>query len=253
MELPLRAPVGPQSIRVFCGYRLPTLTREAFFKELGDTFMPGTPFTLAPFGLAAYVAATLDPDAGSELPDEAALIVYASTQAYAAVRQHSLAGRMYTHSHAGVFEMARSRGQFPGPVGAPTQLAELDRWQWYVFDRAVDWQYGTMRVVLLSPGAGGSLRPELLATTAAAAPALEAADVDQVIVCATPRYATVWLHSSGAMPSEVSTLGLWPADAVVVRDLTATPHLMIRGDEGVQITKAAAFCFRFMRNPRYFL
>src|SRR5687768_431106 len=120
-ELPVTTPVGPLSIRVFAGYQLPALTREAFYKELSDTFMPGTPFMLAPLGLSAYVPAVLDLDPAAGMPDEVAIIVYASVDAYNAARRESLQGRMYTHSHAGVFDMARSRGQFPGPTTAPNK------------------------------------------------------------------------------------------------------------------------------------
>lgn len=253
LDQPVTTPVAPRSVRVFCGYGLPSLGRDGFFRELGTTFMPGTPYMLAPLGLAAYVAAALDPAEGSGLPDEVALIVYASRAAYDA-RNSTLQGRMYTHSHAGVFDMRRSRGQFPGPVDAPDRLEGSDRWSWFLFDRAVDWQAGETRVVVLRrAGAARPLREALLEASAGATGALGAVGVDQLIVVATSDYAVVWLHGTTAAAADVAAAGLVPPGAEVARDLVAQPAPMPTGGETFPIAGATAYSFRFVRDLRYFL
>ena len=248
-------PVGPKSVRVFAGYRLPSLARETFFKELGDTFMPGTPYMLAPLGLAGYVAAVLDLDPALGLPDEVALIVYASVDAYRAARQDSLQGRMYTHSHAGVFDMAQSRGQFPGSESAPDKLAPSDRWAWAAFDDAlVDWQRGSTRLVFVDGAPKtGSMQDAVLAATKAARSGLATAGVDQLIVLTGPKYAAMWLHSAERLAQDSAGLKIVPEGARVQRDLVATPVPIRTGAEGVPIGGPAAFSFRFVRDLHFFL
>lgn len=249
----LSLPVGTQSVRVFAGYRLPSLTREAFFKELGHTFMPGTPFMLAPLGLSAYVAAVLDLDPAAGMPDEVALIVYASKEAYDA-RQNWLQGRMYTHSHAGVFDMARSRGQFPGPDSAPNVLDPPGRWCWHLFDRPVDWQEGSTRLIfLVGTPSQGPLQVALVDAARAGKPAMASAGIDQVIIVAEADYAAVWLHGPATFEASPGALGLALTGVQMVRDLVATPVPMRKGDEGVEIAGASAFSFRFVRDFRFFI
>lgn len=253
-SVPFQLPVGPQSIRVFAGYRLPSLTREAFFKELSETFMPGTPYMLAPLGLAAYLSAVIDLDPATGLPDEVALIVYSSLEAYNNARQNSLQGRMYTHSHAGVFDMGKSRGQWPGPVAAPDKLANSDRWSWFAFDRAIEWQDGSTRVVFLSgsPSQGG-LQQTLLTSTQSSSGTLTAAGVDQAIFLAASNYAAIWLHGPEPVTFDLTAAGFVPNGAQIARDLEAVLVPMPTGIEGPTVTGPAAFSFRFVRDLRFFL
>lgn len=255
-SLPVTTPVRPASVRVFAGYRLPMLSREDFFRELGQTFMPGTPCMLAPLGLAAYLPATIDPEPDSGLPDEVALIVYASTGAYEAARRQSLEGRMYTHSHAGVFEMARSRGQWPGTLAAPDKQTGSDRWCWAASDRAVDWQQGNTRVLLLAPAAGtppGEFQQTIHAGAPALIESLSRAGADQAIFLAASGYATLWIHGPTVESTRPADADLLPEGARLVRDLVSRPVPMPTRSEGVQIAGAEAFCFRFVRELRFFL
>jgi hypothetical protein len=245
---------GPSSIRVFAGYRNATLSREAFLKELGDTFMPGTPYILAPLGLAGYVAAVVDLESSRALPDELALVVYASIDAYQAARERSLHGRMYTHSHAGVFDMVRSRGQFPGTEDEPNKLAGTDRWAWVAFAEArVDWQDGSTRLLFLANGSTAGMQGAILNATRSAKRSLHEAGVDQVVVLASTDYAAIWLHSVEPIEPSLDTFGLVPNGIRVERDLVATPIAIRNGDERVAITGPSAFAFRFVRDLRHFL
>jgi hypothetical protein len=251
---PISTPIGPGSVRVFAGYRLPTLSREDFFRELGQTFMPGTPCMLAPLGLAAYLPVVLDPEAGSGLPDEAALIVYASLDAYAAARRNSLEGRMYTHSHAGVFDMASSRGQWPGAPAAPDRQAGSERWSWYAFDRAVEWQQGSTRVLCLRATSGrAGLQPDLHALSAQHLVRLTEAGADQAIFLAAPGYAVIWIHGPTPEATQVAPAHFLPEGTSLTRDLLATPVPMPTRSEGVEVSGPGAYSFRFVRELRHFL
>ena len=252
--LPISTPIGPNSIRVFAGYRLPTLTREDFFLELGKTFMPGTPCMLAPLGLAAYLPVVLTSEDGSGLPDEVALIVYASRDAYTAARNNSLEGRMYTHSHAGVFNMATSRGQWPGGATEPHKQEVSDRWCWYAFDNAVDWQQGTTRVLFLraEPGRDG-LQQDLHALATDHIARLATSGADQAIFLAAPSYAVIWIHWPTPEATQVVPEHFLLEGTSLMHDLVATPIPMPTRSEGVEVTGAAAYSFRFVRELRHFL
>ena len=216
----------------------------------------------APLGLNAYVPAVLDPDPAEGLPDEVALIVYASLDIYQKAREHSLRRRMYTHSHAAVFDMRAPGcgGQFPG------SLSELstreDRVCWHVLGNAVDWQSGVTQLIFSTPETGAIGEPDSLRThTGSKIADLEAATVDQLICVATPKFAVLWVHAA----SEIDALALdllSPDYSVVKRHLSAQPVLLphlderveiLDLDERVKITDASMYTFRFVRELRYHL
>jgi hypothetical protein len=247
-------PVGPASTRVFCGYAIGSLTREEFYKQLQTTFMPGTPHMLQPLGLAAYLPAVFDLPLEAGLPDEVALIVYASVPTYQAARNDSLSGRMYTHSHAGVFDMSRSRGQFPGSFVNPDKQAGTERWCWCAHDQPIEWQQGTTRVIgLAGTPAQGTMQETMLLLSQEALPKLTAAGVDQAIFVAAPGFCVIWLHSPGSAPVDLAQIGLLPPKVLIERDLSAVPAPMPLLNEQVTIAGPSAFTFRFVREPRFFL
>jgi hypothetical protein len=250
---PVSTPVGVNGVRVFGGYKLPSMSSDDFFQELGQTFMPGTPGMLAGLGLAAYLPAVLDLDPALGLPDEVALIIYASRDVYAAAR-NTVQGRMYTHSHAGVFDMARSRGQWAGPVDQPEQLAGTDRWSWYAFNRDVDWQQGSTRVFFLSGNPQGGTLQELLQTaTHNGLQALTDAGVEQALFLAATNYAAIWLHGLTRPAINLAGAGFVPGGVQIVRDMDAQTKPMPNLVETFQIAGAGAFSFRFVRDLRFFL
>jgi hypothetical protein len=266
---PLALPIGPEASRVFFGYRALELReqpgdspdergrkRRTFFNDLGATFMPGTPLMQAPLGLAAYIPAVIDPPADSGLPDEVALIVYVSRAVYDATRETSLLRRMYTKSHAAVFDMRRSRAQFPGPSDEPATLASTgeELRYWYEFRDRVDWQDGATRILFVTPGGGEStFQQQLLEATRKAAPSLRARGVDQLIVGAGRNFAALWVHAAAPLADPDAVLDLVPQGCTVLRDLPASPA-WVRGDadQGVRIDGPAAFSFLFSRDLKYF-
>jgi hypothetical protein len=247
---PLSLPVGVDGIRMFAGYR--SMERDKFFEELGQSFMPGTPAALAELGLAAYLPAVLDLDTEQGLPDEIALIVYASRDVYTAARS-TVRGRMYTHSHAGVFDMARSRGQWPGTVDQPEQLQGTDRWSWCVFDRDVDWQRGFTRVLFIGGAPGQEILQELLRAAKDSVQLLADAEVDQALFLASTNYAAIWLHGPKRPDIDPSAAGFVPAGMQILRDMDARPMPMPNLVETFSITGAGAYSFQFVRDLRFFL
>lgn len=265
----LDLPVGPQAARIFFGIRAPFLIpdeeldnakkeelRSQFYTDLGETFMPGTPLMQAPLGLSAYLPAVIDPPEGSGLPDEVAIIVYASLEVYNRFRSTSLSRRMYTKSHVAVFDMERSAAQFPKSAAQPAvrPFEGGEGHYGYMSEAATDWQAGYTRIVLItadSPSDG--FRDAALAAVAGAGEAAQSAGIDQVLVGATPSFAALWIHSDSEVGDPAQALRLIPDGASVLRDLPAEPAPVIGDAEpGVKVTGTCAFTFRFSRQREFF-
>lgn len=265
----LALPVGPEAIRVFCGYRADSLKerqgdsdeektkkRQTFFRELGHTFMPGTPLMQAPLGLSAYLPAVLDPYPNTNYPDEIAIIVYASLEIYQEKRSTSLSRRMYTRSHAAVFNMDQSRAQFPGKIDNPSKLEKngTASWACFLYDQPIDWQDGFTRILFITKtGSDDNFYEEVFNLMKEAKGSLSEAGYDQLISVATSTYVAFWLHSMHEIDNSPEQLGIVPTSSSVMRDLTCNSST-VRGDEenGVEITGPTAYCFRFSRDLRFF-
>lgn len=261
--------VGPSSTRIFAGFKLPAMDVTDFHQQLGDKFMPGTPYMQAPMGLNAYLPAVLDIPALSEqldedhaavLPDEVALIIYASTEIYYTARDLSLRRKIYTDSHWAVFNMDAPGGGgfFPGPACRPSQRGT--RLSWYLFDTLIDWQSGFSQLLFAVPEriGQGNVRA-LLSHTTAQSQALADAGTNQVIVMASPDYAVIWTHAE----TEMKLFGKGLLDASysrVLREFVAeakdmpfleedmSQHITING---ITIDGPSMFTFRFRRDRRF--
>lgn len=252
----LALPVPADAARVFCGYRRAGMAREDFLRELSRTFMPGTPLMQAPLGLAAYLPAVIDFESGVDVPDEVALIVYASQAVYQAKRETSLSRRMYTHSHVAVFDMQRSRAAFPGSLATPQPLnSPGDTFAWYLLDGRVDWQDGHTRFVLIEQGGDGAdMHASTLGVIGSARQALTDRGFDQVVGLTAPTFAALWLHAPSLHEEPLTALGIVPAGGAVLRDLQCqTPYVVGDSDDGVTLTGPAAFSFRFSRHLEHFV
>lgn len=252
---PLAWPVSPGGIRVFRGRKRPDVDRDRFFRELGHTFMPGTPLMQAPLGLSAYLPAVIDPGAGdADLPDEVAIIVYVAREVYEQKRTTSLSRRMYTHSHEAVFDMRASKAAFSEPIAAYIGLDRIpdDGVAWHLRQVPIDWQDGRTTVYILRPRAGEVLSGSLIKKIHDSGEALAGIGWDQVVGAVTGTYAALWVH--GGVASDIASLRreLLPANVTVTRELEcrAAP---VRGDteSGVTITGPAAFSFVFSRDLSY--
>ena len=251
----LAIPVGPLAARIFFGFKARHLDKQSFFSELGQTFIPGTPLMQAPMALSAYLPAVIDPVEGSALPDEVALIVYASRDIYSDFRANSLSRRMYTRSHHAVFDMSASMAQFPGPLDAPeVREGSVGIAQYvYLFDRAVDWQAGYTRVCLVQAGAtDGTFQVNMLDCLSRLEGSIKPA-VDQIVAGVAPGFAALWIHGDTDLGDIAALLGALPSGSKIVRDLDAIPASVIGDTEkGVTITGTQAFTMRFSRHRHFF-
>jgi hypothetical protein len=261
-----KVPIAPESTRVFVGYKLADLSRDDFYRELGNTFMPGTPYMQAPLGLNSYLPAVLDPsgmthiNASETIPDEVALIGYASLAIYQLARGESLRRRMYTHSHRAVFNMsaAGGGGQFPGPVTEPS--VRENRLCWYLFPNRIDWQYGqTQLLFAVTEFDKAGSREGLMHHMDGMKSAIEATGIDQVLCVATPDYAAVWIHSEAEV--SIDKLSLLTDDyQFTMRHLIAQPEKIEDLEEDllggiaiptVSIVGPSMYTFQFARDGRY--
>lgn len=253
-----RFPVEPSALRIFRGYQRPDLPEERFLAELSEVFMPGTPFMLRDLGLAAYMPAVVPRGREPDVPDEVAVIAYASAEAYSRARNESLTGRLYTHTHRGVFDMARSGSMpplalsgFASPVTSFALRGSL-----------VDWQVDGDIVVLVgervSPD-NTSFGDESTKTLVAGARLLAARGVLECVGEIADSWLACWFLLDGfdvnavervktllgelALP--VRQLLLEPASRLIWRDLAAPPPAEVR--------RGSAFSYVFERAGRHFL
>jgi len=199
----------------------------------------------------------IDPPADAGLPDEVAIIVYASLEVYNRFRESSLSRRMYTKSHDAVFNMPISIAQFPGTLDKPadrTVGADVQHFL-YLTETPVDWQAGHTRVALLVPAApSADFATAMLAKLRAAREQIDGAGIDQILAGIAPGFAALWIHSDQPVEDPLGRLDLLPEGVRIFRDLPATPAPVVGDSErGVTISGASAFTFRFSRNMEFFV
>ena len=181
----------PSSFRVFRGYRKPELSEVDFLSEVGEVFMPGTPLLLQPLGLAGYLPALLpEADPTANVPDEVAIIAYASQERYDEARNRNIQGRMYTHTHLAVFDMTISRSQFPSAIGDDTAGAVH---AFYLNGAEQDWQNDGDVIFWAGQSEKDAPAATFLQDVRALGPALAQHGVLECIGQVGPRWATLWL------------------------------------------------------------
>jgi hypothetical protein len=243
-------PTPCEAIRVFCGYAKPELNRAAFFKGVGETFMPGTPYMLQPMGLAAYLPGVLAaPPPG--LPDEFALICYPSVEVWDVCMHDTLRGRVYNQSHGGVYA-SNSGAAFPKRLA---DITNATPGPFFLFDKAIDWQSGQTHVVVAARDSaladGITFRTHLHASLRGGPPDFAGQGFDQVITTAFDDFCILWFHREGdgiapqldALQGIVAGPTVIACERVICRD--EPPPVLLEGDR--------AFNFVFLRDERYFL
>ena len=96
------------ALRAWFGWRARHLVQDdagfdAFRKQLDETFVPATWLVMRRYGLKAYVPTLLRKDKPAHVPDEIALLLYASQGDYNASKL-TVAGRSYSVMHRALFE-----------------------------------------------------------------------------------------------------------------------------------------------------
>jgi len=214
--------------------------------------MPGTPYVLAPSGLNGYLPAVLNLDDDLKLPEEVALIAYPTVELYNEARQNSLAGRIYTYSHEGVFNMKQSRGQFPGPVDNPVKHPDFERWAWYVSGENLDWQRGNSRLLVMS--STDDIFEMLLLFSKKIKSNLTKNGIDEILVMATSSFATMWFYSQDTdLSFNLNDIELPLKDMTVLRDLYSKPFFLRNGNEVLKIEDAIYVQYKFPRELKFYI
>jgi hypothetical protein len=120
--------MSTSAVRLWLGWRSPAYGGDAgwanFVKELAQNFIPVTWEAMAPFELRTYVPSVLSPTGNTGLPEEVALLCYASVGDYNR-QKLTIAGRCYRLLHRVPFGPASTSGWATAgaPDGKPTLRA----------------------------------------------------------------------------------------------------------------------------------
>ena len=142
--------IPPDAVRIWRGFRQPTLALQDFFDRLGQTFVPSTVEMQIENGLDVYIPAIPAGLEGkpSTVPDETAILFWDSQQTYHD-GFNTLAGRTYTLTHGGVYTHA-SGANFPTLYGGELQMDTC----YFLIDRSEDWMHGEVRHLVAAVPSG---------------------------------------------------------------------------------------------------
>jgi hypothetical protein len=136
--------VPPDAVRVWRGFRLPALSLEQFYKDLGTVFVPATVKMQIDAGLQSYTPTVPAGLAGKpdSVPDETAILFWESQATYWNGFTR-LAVRTYTLTHGGVYvtQNNQSRADFPVPFAGSLNIDQPV----YLFDQPADWMLGAVK------------------------------------------------------------------------------------------------------------
>jgi len=237
------------AIRVFFGFKNPKLADANFYQVVGQTFMPGTPYMLRDLGLASYTSGALIGVADPAIPQEFALIGYASADTYRNANRNTLQGRMYSQTHGGVYDLSRSQAAFPVdlahlPPGATDPF--------FTWGDLADWQEG--RVAVYAGQAPDGVAPaDFRSRVRDAVRALPQSGNDLLICLPEDRFAIVWVHAGdpALAPPDWSPL---TAISNQLLATIATPVAWRDPEPPLQtLTQSTALNWLFVREARYFL
>ena len=130
--------IPPDAVRVWRGYRAPTLALPDFFQKLGTVFVPATVKMQIAAGLDGYIPSVPAglPNKPDSVPDETAILFWDSQQTYTD-GFNVLAVRTYTLTHGAVYRPP-SGAEFP-VVYAGALVSEQP---YYLIDKPADWMHG---------------------------------------------------------------------------------------------------------------
>jgi hypothetical protein len=187
MSEPAPPAFAPNAIRVWRGFRAPTMAMRDFYERLGKVFVPATVLMQIDAGLDAYVPTVLAglPDKPDEVPDETAILLWDSQQTYTDGFD-KLAVRTYTLTHGAVYT-PMSGASFPVPFAG---TLDADR-PYHLTERGADWMHGQVRHLI--GGRPDGVDPETFrASIAEVLLAARGSDLLGGIVCAGEDYVVYW-------------------------------------------------------------
>lgn len=180
--------IGPSAVRVWRGYRAPTMAQDAFFKNLGTVFVPATVKMQIAIGLNCYlpsVPAGL-PGKPDSVPDETAILFWGTQDTYTNGFK-TLAVRTYTLTHNAVYRPP-SGANFPDLfAGALTSETPV-----YLFDHPADWMKGPVRHLIGSRPSAVAAADFRKGIADALTVIQKAGKMDGAIACAGDDYLVYW-------------------------------------------------------------
>lgn len=246
--------VAPDAVRVwrgFCAEGPKGLDKPAFRKQLGNIFIPCTTQLLPEAGMTAYLPTVLPDDVPVSVPDEIALVFYASQDAYGKSFGHTGA-RIQGLLHRPVFSFEDPRRSLSGFPILFAGDVEFDQ-AYHLFEEQVDWYLGSVFNYVAS-------RPESLsgkkwngqwAKYLMQIQKKPPKDLDAIIVAVSSEYVVYWAHWIRSTA---------PNDALQQLDqIETTPHLsgvakrhsvpkdVVSAFDGIPIEGGEIFNLRFIR------
>jgi hypothetical protein len=244
----MRHSISATAIRVFYGFKNPSLSDDRFYQTVGRTFMPGTPYMLRELGLASYTPGVLLGVADPNVPQEFALIGYATADTYRNTA-NTLQGRMYSQTHGGVYDSARSHAAFPVelshlPAGATDPF--------FTWGDTADWQIGRVDV-FIGRAKDGSDAVQFRKAVRDAVCTVDKGNSDLLICLPEDHFFIVWIHT----PSEAASTRDWSV-FTKISDLvlaTTAARVIWRDSEPPlqDFTQSSVLNWVFVREDRFFL
>jgi len=245
--------VPPDAVRVWRGFRLPTLSVAQFYEKLGQVFVPATVLMQIDAGLHSYAPTVPCGLAGKPdtVPDETAILFWESQATYWNGFTR-LAVRSYTLTHNGVYvtQNNQSRADFPVPLaGSLTGDQPV-----YLFDKPADWMHGAVTHLVAARPQGRDVAAFFGDVAKVLASIQKSVALDGAIACVGNDYLVYWELGPAApgvkqgpsgVPLLQAVLGEWS------QIFTAAPTFLPIGlwDEwsGMDVRAGSSFNLRFTR------
>ncbi|MDY8138718.1 hypothetical protein [Aquimarina sp. 2201CG5-10] len=180
--------VPPDAVRVWRGFRSPSLKISDFFERLSTVFVPATVEMQTKIGLASYIptipgGVENKPDT---VPDETAILYWNSQDTYHDGFK-TLAVRTYTLTHGSVYT-SDSRADFPTFFKGTLQENE----PCYLVDQPADWMNGNVNHIVggKPPGMTSTEFAEKVASIVSQIQ--KEGKIDGGVVCVGPDYLVYW-------------------------------------------------------------
>lgn len=250
------AVAGCSGIRVWRGYKSDEFSSKdkhsEFLKKLGQVFIPATAQLLYPLGLKAYFPSIVNLDS-IWLPDEIALVVYDSPDAYEASKKTTV-GKAYGLLHQTVFKSWKNKDKLPHSISGFPEIWSgkiKEGTPVYFFDNSIDWHSGKLKVSyamvssLLTPQNLGEIIKKWVNTYSTDS------QIDNIILVLEHGYIICWEHmKEESSDSFVKALSSYLNNIDTVHFETAYANqLFAHEDTGFEVYNSTALDVRIENIP----
>jgi hypothetical protein len=203
-------PVAPDSVRVWCGYKMHDMELKKFQDLLGQVFIPACVKLQTKIGLTSYIPTVLAgmSEKKDYVPDETALIFYESQDVYRDCFK-TLAERVYALDHHGVFSFEKNDLDFKSYSDFPILFDGSLKIQKpvYLFDKQADWMHGKIRHFVGSRPPNMQFDEFQKIISKSLTKIQQSVKLDGAIACIDDNYLVYWeLMQDDSSPSGISLL-----------------------------------------------